>query len=60
MEPQATSPLNLFLSYCDRDEALKNDLCAHLAALERQKKIRLWQGEIDAGVERDGAIAHQL
>ena len=36
------SPLQLFLSYAARDDALREELDRHLAALEREGLIRVW------------------
>ncbi|MBE9139739.1 toll/interleukin-1 receptor domain-containing protein [Nodosilinea sp. LEGE 07088] len=56
-----TAPLTLFISYSHGDDALKDDLVTHLAALKRQGKIRAWQDcDIEAGAEWDTETQQQL
>jgi hypothetical protein len=61
MSPNATAPLNVFISYSHRDEDYKDELIVHLASLKRQGKIRAWQDrDIEAGAEWDAEIKQQL
>ncbi|MEO0708423.1 MAG: toll/interleukin-1 receptor domain-containing protein, partial [Cyanobacteria bacterium J06649_5] len=50
-----------FISYSHQEEKLKDDLCIHLATLERQNKIKPWQDRhIEAGHEWDAEIKAHL
>ncbi|XXX82611.1 pentapeptide repeat-containing protein [Sorangium sp. So ce134] len=54
-------PLQLFLSYAAPDEALREELEAHLAGLTRQGVIRLWQRrQISPGEAWRAEIAARL
>nr|MDJ0705393.1 NB-ARC domain-containing protein [Leptolyngbyaceae cyanobacterium MO_188.B28] len=54
-------PLNLFISYCHRDEDLKEELEVHLASLKREGSIKPWQDRnIEAGEEWDSEIRKAL
>ncbi|NJN01867.1 MAG: toll/interleukin-1 receptor domain-containing protein [Leptolyngbyaceae cyanobacterium RM1_1_2] len=54
-------PIEVFISYSHQDEALKDELYIHLAALTRQGKIKPWQDRaIEAGTEWDAEIKAQL
>lgn len=56
-ESSNSSKLKVFVSYCHKDEELKDDLCAHLAPLTRQEKIEIWQDRaLEAGTEWDDVI----
>ena len=44
--------IKVFISYSHQDEAIKDELCVHLATLRRQKKIETWHDRaIEAGAE---------
>lgn len=60
--PQTTKgPLEVFISYSHKDEALKDELYIHLANLTRQGKIQPWQDRaIEAGTEWDAEIKARL
>lgn len=54
-------PLEVFISYSHKDEALKDELYIHLANLTRQGKIQPWQDRaIEAGTEWDAEIKARL
>lgn len=54
-------PIEIFISYSHRDEALKDELYTHLAGLRRQGKITPWQDrDIEAGAEWDEEIKARL
>lgn len=56
-----SEPLNVFFSYANKDEDLRNDLAIHLAILKRQGKIRPWHDrQIIAGQEWAGEIDDNL
>ena len=47
-----SSTIKVFISYSHKDEAIKNELCVHLANLRRQGKIETWSDRaIEAGAE---------
>lgn len=55
------SPIEIFFSYAHEDEALRDELTKHLAALRRQGVIKQWHDrEIIAGTEWSGAIDKHL
>ena len=57
----SSAPLEVFISYSHKDEALKNRLYEHLALLIRQQKIKPWQDrDIEAGEEWDAEIKARL
>jgi len=57
----AHPPLELFVSYSHRDEALRDELARHLAVLERQHVIAGWHDRrIGAGNDWQGAIDERL
>jgi hypothetical protein len=59
MPPSA--PINLFYSYCHKDEALRKKLEASLSLLRRQDVIREWHDRrIEPGTEWSGQIDHYL
>lgn len=50
--PPTSSRIKVFISYSHEDEALKNELCVHLATLRRQGKIETWHDRaIEAGTD---------
>lgn len=54
-------PLNVFISYSHKDEALKDELEVHLATLKRQGKIKPWQDRaLEAGTRWDPEIKAAL
>ena len=54
-------PIEMFISYSHKDEALKDELYVHLANLTRQNKIKPWQDRaIEAGSEWDAEIKANL
>jgi hypothetical protein len=60
-EAMAHPPLELFVSYSHRDEALRDELARHLAVLERQHVIAGWHDRrIGAGKDWQGAIDERL
>jgi len=57
----AHPPLNVFISYSHRDEALKEELEVHLSLLKRQQRIQPWQDrQIEAGTEWNQQILAAL
>ncbi len=61
MTPQSQSTLDVFFSYAHQDEALRDQLQAHLAVLERQGLIRTWHDRrIGAGQDWAGEIDAKL
>ncbi|ASC69216.1 putative GUN4 domain containing protein [Halomicronema hongdechloris C2206] len=57
----AHPPLNVFISYSHRDEALKAELEVHLSPLKRQRRIQPWQDrQIEAGTEWNQQILNAL
>ncbi|MEB3335075.1 MAG: AAA-like domain-containing protein [Cyanobacteriota bacterium] len=55
------TPIRLFISYSHKDEALREKLGDHLAALQREGVIDLWHDrKISAGQEWAGAIDANL
>jgi TIR domain len=57
----ANEPIEVFISYSHQDEALKDELCVHLANLTHQGKIKPWQDRaIEAGTEWDAEIKARL
>ncbi|MEM9088183.1 MAG: toll/interleukin-1 receptor domain-containing protein [Cyanobacteria bacterium P01_F01_bin.53] len=55
------APLEVFISYSHKDEALKDELYIHLANLKHQRKIKPWQDrQIEAGNEWDAEIKAHL
>lgn len=60
-EPRHTFPIEVFISYSHKDEALKDSLHEHLAGLTRAGKIKPWQDRaIEAGTEWDAQIKAHL
>src|SRR5260221_12699121 len=54
-------PLEVFISYAHEDQALKDELCAHLSNLQRQGLIKTWHdGNILAGTEWEQQIIEHL
>src|SRR5260221_483946 len=54
-------PLEVFISYAHEDQALKDELCAHLSNLQRQGLITTWHdGKIVAGTEWEQQIIEHL
>lgn len=54
-------PLKMFLSYARKDQALKDELLAHLALMKRLKLVDVWHDrDISAGSDREDAINGQL
>ncbi|NEQ52624.1 MAG: TIR domain-containing protein [Leptolyngbya sp. SIO3F4] len=52
-----SSTIKVFISYSHKDEAIKNDLCVHLASLRRQGKIETWHDRaIEAGTEWEAVL----
>ncbi|MEM8643246.1 MAG: hypothetical protein AAGG51_31190 [Cyanobacteria bacterium P01_G01_bin.54] len=50
--PNTPDPIEVFISYSHKDEALKDELYIHMANLRRQQKIKPWQDRaIEAGTE---------
>src|ERR1044071_5498966 len=61
MPTEQHTPVELFISYAGKDEALRDELIKHLAALERQGLIREWHGrKIAPGADWDGEISEHL
>lgn len=59
--PTAEKPLEVFISYSHKDEALKEELEVHLSTLKRQGKINPWQDRaLEAGTEWDPQIKAAL
>ncbi|MEO0987628.1 MAG: toll/interleukin-1 receptor domain-containing protein, partial [Cyanobacteria bacterium J06639_14] len=57
----AGDPLDVFISYSHKDEALKDELLPHLTILQREDRIKTWQDrDIEAGMEWEAAIKTQL
>jgi hypothetical protein len=57
----SAGPLTAFVSYAPQDDALREELRAHLAVLERQGLVRAWHdGKIVAGQDRSDAVLAQL
>jgi replicative DNA helicase len=57
----APEPLSVFISYCHRDEALRDQLGAHLSLLRRQGLIKDWYDrKIVPGQEGDREIDSKL
>ena len=53
--------LTVFLSYSQKDKALRAQLVTHLANLQRQGQIQAWHdGQIEAGTDREDAIEQKL
>ena len=54
-------PIEVFISYSHKDEALKDELYVHLANLKHQRKIQPWQDrDIESGDEWDAEIKARL
>lgn len=54
-------PVNLFFSYSHKDEALRDELAAHLALLRRQGVIRDWHARcVGAGDDWQGVVDEHL
>jgi TIR domain len=54
-------PVKLFYSYSHKDEALRDELDAHLKILQRQKVIAPWKDrDIEAGAEWNEEIKREL
>lgn len=61
MAPQAARPVEVFFSYSQRDEELREQLETHLAMLKNEGVIRGWHDrQITAGQEWDGRIDEHL
>jgi hypothetical protein len=61
MSANPASPIEVFISYSHKDEALREQLGAHLALLKRERVIDEWHDRrIDAGQEWAGAIDEHL
>ncbi|MGK3967784.1 toll/interleukin-1 receptor domain-containing protein [Sorangium sp. So ce118] len=57
----ATSPIEVFFSYSRKDEALRDELEVHLAALRREGLITQWHDrQIDAGADWRESISEHL
>lgn len=67
MSTGAKTPIEIFLSYSHRDEALKDELAVHLTSLSRERLVSVWhdrriglgedwRGAIDAHLEKAGII----
>ena len=55
------NPVKLFYSYSHKDEALRDELDAHLKILQRQKVIAPWKDrDIEAGAEWNEEIKREL
>lgn len=60
-EPIIGNHLEVFVSFCHKDEHLKDELCVHLTGLIRLQKIQIWQDwDIEAGAEWDDEIKMKL
>jgi tetratricopeptide (TPR) repeat protein len=61
VEPQPSSPIEVFYSYAHEDEKLRDELEKHLANLRRQGVITAWYDrDISAGSEWDEEIKKRL
>lgn len=59
--PARTVPLDVFISYSHKDEDLRDALMEHLAALQRERLIRVWHDrKIPAGAAWAGEIDDRL
>ena len=59
--PLSGRPIEVFFSYSHRDEALRDELAAHLRLLERQHMIASWHDRcIASGTAWAGAIDEHL
>ncbi|WP_199693690.1 toll/interleukin-1 receptor domain-containing protein [Sorangium cellulosum] len=55
------SPLTVFLAYAPKDEALREELAAHLAVLRHRRLLRdVHEGSVVAGEERAQALREEL
>ncbi|WP_437740607.1 toll/interleukin-1 receptor domain-containing protein [Sorangium sp. So ce1504] len=55
------SPLTVFLSYAPKDEALREELAAHLAVLRQRRLLRdVHEGSVVAGEDRARALHEEL
>ncbi|NJM74267.1 MAG: CHASE2 domain-containing protein [Scytonema sp. RU_4_4] len=58
---QSNSSIEVFISYAQEDEELRNKLTKHLTTLERDGVITAWyENKISAGKERDNEIEEHL
>lgn len=56
-----SSPIDVFFSYAHKDEALRDELAAHLSVLRRQGEIRDWHDrQIGAGEDWRAAIGRNI
>jgi nucleoside phosphorylase len=56
-----TEPINVFISYAEKDERFKEDLETHLAMLKREGVIRPWYGQqTKVGKAREEQIAEHI
>lgn len=61
MNPTQQTSLNVFFSYAESDEVLRDELVKHLTLLERDGKIRSWDGlEIAPGEDRGNELDAHL
>jgi HEAT repeat protein len=61
LEPLASGPIEMFISYSHKDEALLKKLVEHLASLKRHNKITAWHDRaIEAGEEWEVQLASHL
>jgi len=61
MSSPTAQPLNVFISYSHKDEALKDELAVHLSNLVRQNKIQPWQDrDIEAGTKWNQEIQEAM
>lgn len=59
--PSNPAPINVFISYSQRDEDLRHELDIHLANLKRQGKIHAWHDrDIEAGTDWVAETRRQL
>ncbi len=61
VEKSQNAPIDVFISYSDKDEELLKEFVTHLASLRRQGKITAWHNRaIEAGEEWEAKIKNQL
>jgi len=59
--PQASTPIEVFISFSHKDDDLREELITHLANLKRQGKIAAWHDRaIEAGEEWEAQIKGNL
>ena len=59
--PLTSSAIKVFISYSHKDEAIKDELCVHLANLRRQGRIETWHDRaIEAGAEWEATLKSQF